>query len=57
MNTYCVEINYGRKCAAFETTVKASCQQDAIVQAKVLARMSGWSEQPKKTKVKELEPC
>jgi len=52
MNSYKVEINYGRKCPAFETTLQAPNEAVAAVQAKMLARMSGWSEQAKKVTVR-----
>lgn len=52
MNTYNVEINYGRKAPAFATTVQAPNEAAATHQAKVLARMSGWNEAVKKIKVK-----
>jgi hypothetical protein len=52
MNTYNVEINYGRKAPAFATTVQAPNEAIAAIQAKVLAKMSGWSEAVKKITVK-----
>jgi len=52
MNSYKVEINFGRKCPSFETTVQAPSEAIAAQQAKVLARMSGWSEQAKKVTVR-----
>lgn len=52
MKSFKVEINYGRKCPAFETTVQAPNEAIAAIQAKVLAKMSGWSEAVKKITVK-----
>lgn len=52
MNSYMVEINYGRKCPAFSATVQAPSEAIAAQQAKVLARMSGWSEVAKKVTVR-----
>ena len=57
MNTYSVEINYGRKAPAFATTVQAPNEAAATHQAKVLARRSGWSEAAKKVTVKGAQPC
>ena len=37
MKHFKVCINYGRKCAAYETTVTAATEADAKHQAKVLA--------------------
>ena len=52
MNSYMVEVQYGRKAPAFSTTVQAPNEAIAAQQAKVLARMSGWSEQAKKVTVR-----
>ncbi len=52
MKHFKVCINYGRKCAAFETVVIAATEADAKHQAQVLARMSGWNEPAKKITVK-----
>ncbi len=52
MKYFKVEINYGRKCPAFETVVTAATEADAKHQAQVLARMSGWNETAKKITVK-----
>lgn len=52
MNSYTVEINYGKKAPAFEAIVSAHNEHDAKHQAQVLARMSGWSEVAKKVTVK-----
>lgn len=52
MNSYMVEINYGRKCPAFSATVQAPSEAIAKQQAQVLAKMSGWNEAAKKVTVK-----
>lgn len=52
MNSYTVEINYGKKAPAFEAIVQASSEAIAARQAQVLAKISGWSEAPKKVTVK-----
>lgn len=57
MNSYTVEINYGKKAPAFATTVQAPNEAAATHQAKVLARMSGWNEAVKKITVKGVQPC
>ncbi|MCB1673064.1 MAG: hypothetical protein KDI00_00190 [Pseudomonadales bacterium] len=53
MKSFRVEINYGRKCPAFETTVQAVTEADAKHQAKVLASMSGFDAAIKKIKAWE----
>ena len=57
MNSYTVEINYGKKATAFEAVVSAHNEHDAKHQAQVLARMSGWKETAKKITVKGVQPC
>ena len=57
MNSYTVEINYGKKAPAFEVIVSAHNEHDAKHQAQVLARMSGWNETAKKITVKGVQPC
>lgn len=52
MKYFKVEINYGRKCPAFETQVHAVSKTDAEQQAKRLAVLSGWPEVCKKITVK-----
>lgn len=52
MKHFTVCISYTRKCPAFETTVLASCESDAKVQAQVLARMSGFDATVKKITVR-----
>lgn len=52
MNSYTVEINYGRKAPCFSTTVQAPNEAIAKHQAQVLAKMSGWSEAAKKVTVR-----
>ena len=52
MKSFKVEISYGRKAPAFATTVQAPNEAIAAIQAKVLAKMSGWSEAIKKVTVK-----
>ena len=42
MKHFKVCINYGRKCAAYETIVTAATEADAKHQAKVLASMCGF---------------
>ena len=54
MKHFKVEINYGRKCAAFETVVTAATEEDAKHQAKVLAAMCGFDKKKKKVSVKEV---
>ena len=53
MKSFRVEINYGRKCPAFETVVTAATEADAKHQAKVLAAMSGFDAAIKKITVQE----
>ena len=53
VKSFRVEINYGRKCPAFETTVQAVTEADAKHQAKVLATMSGFDAAIKKIKAWE----
>lgn len=57
MNSYTVEINYGKKAPAFEAVVSAHNEHDTKHQAQVLARMSGWNETAKKITVKGVQPC
>jgi len=52
MNSYVVEVQFGRKTPAFETTVQAPSEAIAKQQAQVLAKMSGWNEAAKKVTVK-----
>ncbi len=52
MNSYMVEINYGKKAPAFSATVEAPNEAEAKRLGQVLARMSGWSEQAKKVTVR-----
>ena len=52
MNSYMVEINYGKKAPAFEITVQAPNEAIAKQQAQVLAKISGWSEVAKKVTVR-----
>ena len=52
MNSYMVEVQYGRKAPAFSTTVQAPNEAEAKRLGQVLARMSGWSEQAKKVTVR-----
>ncbi len=54
MKHFKVEINYGRKCAAFETVVIAATEEDAKHQAKVLASICGFDAAIKKVSVKEV---
>ena len=53
MKHFKVCINYGRKCAAYETVVTAATEADAKHQAKVLAAMSGFDAAIKKITVQE----
>ena len=53
MKSFRVEINYGRKCPAFETTVQAANEYDAKHQAQVLARINGFDAAIKKITVQE----
>jgi len=55
MKHFKVCINYGRKCAAYETIVTAATEADAKHQAKVLASMCGFDAAIKKITVQELE--
>ena len=48
MKHFKVCINYGRKCAAYETVVTAATEADAKHQAKVMAAMCGLMLQSKK---------
>jgi hypothetical protein len=52
MNSYMVEINYGKKAPAFSTTVEAPNEAEAKRLGQVLAKMSGWSEVAKKVTAK-----
>ena len=52
MNSYMVEINYGKKAPAFSTTVEAPNEAEAKRLGQVLATMSGWSEVAKKVTAK-----
>lgn len=54
MKSFKVELTYGKKVCAFGTTVLAASEQNAIVQAKVLARLSGWPASPKKSNAMEV---
>ena len=51
MNSYTVEINYGKKAPAFEAVVSAHNEHDAKKQAQDLAKISGWSESPRRIKI------
>ena len=53
MKHFKVCINYGRKCAAYETIVTAATEADAKHQAKVLASMCGFDAAIKKITVQE----
>lgn len=53
MKHFKVCINYGRKCAAYETVVTAATEADAKHQAKVLASMCGFDAAIKKITVQE----
>ncbi len=53
MKYFKVEINYGRKCPAFETVVTAATEADAKHQAKVMAAMCGFDAAIKKITVQE----
>lgn len=50
MKKFYVDLSFGKKAPAFGVNVVAANEQDAIIQAKTLARLSGWSELPKKAK-------
>lgn len=52
MRCFYVEFSYGRKAPAFSANVNAVSETDAKHQALVLAKMSGWNEQPKKTTIR-----
>lgn len=52
MNSYMVEINYGKKAPAYETTVQAPNEEEAKRLGQVLAKISGWNEQAKKVTVR-----
>lgn len=52
MHTYRVEIQYGRKCPAFETQVQADSQEHAKHVALRLAAMSGFNAAHKKITVR-----
>ena len=53
MKHFKVCINYGRKCAAYETVVTAATEADAKHQAKVMAAMCGFDAAIKKITVQE----
>lgn len=53
MKQFKVCINYGRKCAAYETVVTAATEADAKHQAKVMAAMCGFDCSIKKITVQE----
>jgi len=53
MKSFRVEINYGRKCPAYETIVTAATEADAKHQAKVMASMCGFDAAIKKITVQE----
>lgn len=54
MKHFKVCINYGRKCAAYETVVTAATEADAKHQAKVMAAMCGFDAAIKKITAKEV---
>ena len=54
MKHFRVCINYGRKCAAYETVVIAATEADAKHQAQVLARLNGFDDAVKKITAREI---
>ena len=54
MKTYQVDLTDTGKIPAFGTQVIAPSREVAIVDAKVLAKMSGWAKEPKKAVAREV---